>query len=114
MSDRFLNDYCGFHADCVSYRGPGKSGARRLANRATRHAQTHPLHALVLSVGVPPTLTRPPMALALTRLATAHALPIAGTCVRAEPATADPARAGAEHNVALPGSAGTTLLRFLK
>jgi hypothetical protein len=45
------------------------------------------------------------MALALTRLVTAHALAIAGTCMRAEPATADPTWTGAEHNVALPGPA---------
>lgn len=112
MSERFLNDCRSFHTDCVSHRRPGKSAARGFACSPLRYAKTHPLRALVLSVGVAPTLARPPMALALTRLVTTNALPIAGTCMRAEPATADPTRAGAEHNVALPGPADLTLLRF--
>ena len=114
MSDGFLNDCRSFHADCVSYRRPGKSSAWRLTRRAKRHAQTHPLRPLVLGVGVPPSLARPPMTLPLTRLVTAYALSIPGTCMRAEPATADATRAGAEHKVALLGSADLTLLCFLK
>jgi hypothetical protein len=112
MSERFLNDCRGFHADCVSHRRPGKSVARSFAHRAACHAQAYPLRALVLGVGVPPTLARPPMTLPLTRLVTAHALPVAGTRMRAEPATADSTRARAEHNVALPDPADLTPLRF--
>jgi len=113
-SDRFLNNYSDFYADCVSQRWPGKSGAWSFARHALRHPEPHPLCALVLRVGVPIARARPPIALPLTRLVTAHALPVAGTWMRAEPATADPTRTGAEHTLALLGPADLTLPRFLK
>jgi len=102
MSGRFLNNCRNFHADCVSHRGPVKSGARSLARRPSRHPQAHPLRAIVLSVDVPPTRARPPVALSLTRFRAAHALTITSPRMRAEPATADATRTGAVHPVALP------------
>ena len=102
MYGRFLNNCRNFHADCVSHRGPVKSGARSLARRPSRHPQAHPLRAIVLSVDVPPTRARPPVALSLTRFRAAHALTITSPRMRAEPATADATRTGAVHPVALP------------
>ena len=52
------------------------------------------------------------MTLPLARFIAANALPITGSRMRAEPATADATRAGAEHTVALLGPTDLTLLRF--
>jgi hypothetical protein len=99
---RFLHDYRGFHAHCVSRGLPGYFRQRVAPQRLAEpdfgpNSFPKPPLAVVVRVLRAPRRARAAMTLAPAIIATARALSLARTWVRLEPFAANPTRPLARH-----------------